>query len=102
MSAFYERCYTALKRVPKGKVTTYGALASAINSKAVRAVGTAMSKNPNAPRVPCHRVVRSNGEIGNYAGGVAKKIALLRAEGVVVKNGKVTDFANRLHRFPRR
>ena len=99
MSAFAERCYTALKRVPKGKVTTYAALASAINSKAVRAVGTAMSKNPNAPQVPCHRVVRSNGEIGNYAGGVRRKIELLQAEGLTVANGRIANFEKHLYRF---
>ncbi|MEK6871778.1 MAG: MGMT family protein [Nanoarchaeota archaeon] len=88
---FNERCYTILKQIPKGKVTTYKALAHAIGSRAYRAVGTAMKKNTDAPHVPCHRVVNSDGKVGNYSsdGGGTKKISLLKQEGIIVKNGKV-------------
>jgi len=48
-----------------------------------------MNKNPYSPKVPCHRVVKSNGELGGFAFGVEKKIEMLKKEGVVVKNGKV-------------
>ena len=79
--------------VPKGKVTTYSFLAQAINQpKAARAVGNALNKNTQAPVIPCHRVVLSDGKIGGYVGGVKKKIFLLQKEGVVVKDGKVVDF----------
>ena len=86
---FKEKCYQILKKVPKGKVTTYKSLAMALNSKAFRAVGTAMKNNLNAPNVPCHRVIKSNGEIGQYNLGVQKKIQLLKSEGIIIVNNKV-------------
>lgn len=84
-----KKVWDALHKIPQGKVTTYGALAKYLKTKAVRAVGTAVGKNPNAPQCPCHRVVRANGTIGNYSGkgGIAGKIALLIKEGVVVVQG---------------
>ena len=98
---FQQRVYDALVLIPKGRITTYGSIAKYLGSKAVRAVGTAVGKNPNAPTVPCHRVVPSTGEIGNYsaAEGVTTKIALLKEEGVVVKNGKVVDFTSLMFTF---
>jgi O-6-methylguanine DNA methyltransferase len=55
--------------------------------RACRAVGNALHKNPWAPQVPCHRVVKSDGSIGGYAGGVKQKIALLKKEGIrIIKN----------------
>ncbi|MBU1643228.1 MGMT family protein, partial [bacterium] len=61
---------------------------------AVRAVGTAVARNPDAPGVPCHRVVTADGKIGNYSGegGVGTKIRLLEEEGVLVKNGRIVAF----------
>ena len=67
---FNERCYELLKRVPEGKVTTYREIANALNSKAWRAVGSAMAKNKTLFVIPCHRVVRSDGTIGQYALGL--------------------------------
>ncbi len=89
MNSFNERCYALLRKVPKGKVTTYKALAEALGTKAYRAVGQAMNKNPYAPKVPCHRVVGSNGALTGFAYGVKKKAALLEEEGVEMKRGKV-------------
>ena len=86
---FNEKCYKVLKKVPKGKVTTYKSIAKKLKSKGYRAVGNAMNKNPYMPKVPCHRVVNSNGKIGGYAGGINKKIKLLKEEGVEIKNNKV-------------
>ena len=97
--SFAEKCYDVLRKVPKGRVTTYGAIAKALKSKAYRAVGTVMNKNPYAPEVPCHRVVNSGGEIGGFAGGVKAKIAILKGEGVFVKNGKVRDFEKIFYSF---
>ena len=57
---FSEKVYQKLKEVPKGYVTTYKELALSLNCKAYRAVGNALNKNPYAPIVPCHRVVKSN------------------------------------------
>lgn len=70
-----------------------------MKSKAYRAVGQAMNKNPYAPRVPCHRVVSSDGGIGGFAIGVDKKIAILKKEGVLVKNNRIVDFENKLYTF---
>ncbi|MFH1326916.1 MAG: MGMT family protein [archaeon] len=86
---FREKIYAKLKKIPRGKVTTYKALANSINSKAYRAIGTAMNKNPYAPKVPCHRCINSNGRVGGFASGTKKKIAILKKEGVEVINGNV-------------
>ena len=93
--------WEALKRIPKGRVTTYGDIAAYLDTGAVRAVGSAVGKNPDAPGVPCHRVVPADGSIGRYSGegGVARKIALLKAEGVPVENGKIAGFETRRYRF---
>lgn len=83
--------WKAISMIPKGQVTTYGAIASYLGTKAVRAVGSAVGMNPDAPTVPCHRVVRSTGEIGEYSGegGKETKIRLLQQEGVEIVDGKV-------------
>lgn len=98
---FQKRVWQALERIPEGKVTTYGAIADYLGSRAVRAVATAVAKNPAAPGVPCHRVVPASGRVGNYSGrgGVAGKIALLEKEGVSVKEGKIVAFEAHLFRF---
>lgn len=98
LSIFQQQLYARLRQVPRGKVTTYQDLANAIGSQAYRAVGTAMNKNPFAPDVPCHRVIKSNGEVGEYAHGSAAKIALLLAEGVEIKNHKI-DLGKFKHHF---
>ncbi len=97
--SFDEECYELLKKVPKGKVTTYKEIAKALNTRAYRAVGNAMSRNPNLIKVPCHRVVKADGSLGGYAGGTEKKILLLEEEGVEVKKGKIVDFKAILHHF---
>lgn len=90
---FEEKIYNLLKKVPKGKVTTYGYLAKATGRPlASRAVGNALNKNPYAPEVPCHRVITWNGRVGEFADGTDKKIMMLKREGVVVENGRVIEF----------
>ena len=96
---FNNRCYKLLSQIPKGKVSTYKEIAKALNTKAYRAVGNAMAKNPNPIIVPCHRVINSNGLIGGYALGINKKINLLRKEGMTIKKGKVVDFEKKIHSF---
>ena len=93
-----------MTKIPSGKVTTYGLIAKKLDTKAYRAVGNACRNNPYAPRVPCHRVVKSDGTIGGFAGKtkgktVQNKIELLRREKVLVKNGKIVDFEKVLFRF---
>jgi methylated-DNA-[protein]-cysteine S-methyltransferase len=101
---FEERVWKLMESIPKGKVTTYALIAKKLNTKAYRAVGNACRRNPYAPRVPCHRVVRSDGGIGGFGGrtsgkSVEKKIQMLRREGVEIRNGKITDFEKVLFRF---
>ena len=98
MKSFNERCYSVLKKVPKGKVTTYGGIAKALKSKAYRAVGNAMKKNPHAPGVPCHRVISSDGSIGGCASGTKKKISMLEKEGIEIEKGKI-DLKKYLYKF---
>lgn len=104
MQTFYERVWSLMKRIPRGRVTTYKELAKALNSKAYRAVGNACHNNPYAPVVPCHRVIKNTGEVGGFSGktsgkNVRKKIALLKKEGVQVQNGKIVGFEKVLFKF---
>jgi methylated-DNA-[protein]-cysteine S-methyltransferase len=98
-SSFNKKCYELLKRIPEGKVTTYKEMANALNTKAWRAVGNAMAKNKNLFVIPCHRVVRSDGSIGDYALGPDKKSTLLEEEGVMILNGKVKDLDKYMYKF---
>ncbi|PIT85684.1 cysteine methyltransferase [Candidatus Micrarchaeota archaeon CG10_big_fil_rev_8_21_14_0_10_59_7] len=78
-----------MQEIPRGRVSTYSAIAKAIGKpKAARAVGNALNRN-HSSRVPCHRVVRSDGRAGGFARGTREKIRMLRREGVRVVNGKV-------------
>ena len=71
----------ALLKIPMGGLTTYGDIASGINHpKAFRAVGTAVGENPVALLIPCHRVIRSTGELGNYHWGDVRKTAIIGRE----------------------
>lgn len=99
-SPFQERVWKLLSEIPAGKTTTYGEIAKALGKRgAARAVGNACNANPFAPKVPCHRVVASDGKIGGYAHGLKKKIGLLKKEGIRVKNGKIADFDGVFWRF---
>ena len=92
---FQKLVWKALDKIPKEKVTTYGEIAKHLGKpRAFRAVGTAVGKNPNAPAVPCHRVVPASGKIGNYSGknGIKGKIKLLKKEGIEIEKGKVRNF----------
>ena len=86
------RIYEAVKQIPRGKVATYGQVASmAGNPKMSRAVGNALHKNPDPENIPCYRVVNAKGELsGAFAfGGADVQANLLRADGIEVKNNKV-------------
>jgi methylated-DNA-[protein]-cysteine S-methyltransferase len=81
--AFHQLALRELARIPFGQVTTYGALAAKIGRpRAARAVGGAMNRNPIPIVLPCHRVVGSTGSLVGYGGGLERKEALLRLEGV--------------------
>jgi len=101
---FEEKVWKLMERIPKGRVTTYGQIAKKLDTKAYRAVGNACRKNPYAPGVPCHRVVRSDGSVGGFGGkisgkNVKEKIQRLREENVEVKNGKIANFKEVLFNF---
>jgi methylated-DNA-[protein]-cysteine S-methyltransferase len=83
--SFTEKVYDVVAKIPKGSVMTYKEVARRAGSpNAYRAVGNIMNKNPDTKRVPCHRVVRSDGDPGGYARGRAAKIKILRSEGVII------------------
>jgi methylated-DNA-[protein]-cysteine S-methyltransferase len=82
---FQKKVWDELTRIPKGSVITYQELARRIGKpSAYRAVANAVGKNPLAPTIPCHRVIRSDGTLGGYSakGGLEQKKKLLRKEGV--------------------
>lgn len=99
MQTTAQKVYTLLNQIPEGKVTTYKAIAIKIGTKGYRAIGQIVGANPNAPQVPCHRVVRSDGGLGGYAFGIEKKIAILALENVHVTNGKITNFEQKFYKF---
>tara|TARA_B100000963_G_scaffold301113_1_gene273695 strand:+ start:368 stop:637 length:270 start_codon:yes stop_codon:yes gene_type:complete len=84
---FQIKVWKYLRSIPKGKIITYKQLAKAIKMpRATRAVANACAKNPYAPKIPCHRVIRSDGSLGGYSGpgGIKQKIKLLRSEKVKI------------------
>ncbi len=95
---FNEKVWQLTKKIPKGKVTTYKIIAEKLKTKAYRAVGNALNKNPYKA-VPCHRVVNSSGFVGGFARGVKAKIKLLRKEGLKIENRVIVNFKKKLHNF---
>jgi methylated-DNA-[protein]-cysteine S-methyltransferase len=86
-------------RIPRGRVSTYGAVAKHIGvPRGARAVGNALARNPFPIVIPCHRAIRADGSLGGYRGGLVMKRALLELEGVrVTAEGQVADV---LYEFP--
>ena len=84
---FQLKVWNYLKKIPRGSLKTYKQVAIAINKpKSARAVANACARNPYAPNIPCHRVIRSDGGFGGYSGrcGIKKKVSLLRSEKVQI------------------
>ena len=82
---FQVKVWAFLKKIPRGSVKTYSQVAKGIGKPlAVRAVANAIGKNPFAPKIPCHRVIRSAGSLGGYSGkgGIETKKLLLKREGI--------------------
>ena len=83
VTEFERKVYLAVSKIPKGEVRSYKWVAKAVGKpKAARAVGNALNKNPYAPMVPCHRVIKSDGSMGGFSKGVGLKKRLLRREGI--------------------
>lgn len=88
--------YSALMRIPCGKVATYGDIARMVGRPgASRAIGRILNKNPDPVSVPCHRVVRADGSIGGYAFGKSRKKELLESEGLDFDGDNVVGFEAR-------
>jgi methylated-DNA-[protein]-cysteine S-methyltransferase len=100
MTKFEHKVLKLVAQIPKGKVTTYQIIAEKLGSKKLtRAVGNALPKNPSLIEIPCHRVVKSNGELGFYVLGLAKKKSLLQDEGIKIKGKQILDFPDYLYYF---
>ena len=100
MTNFSKKVMKLTKQIPKGKITTYKQLAAAAgNPKASRAAGSALNKNAQPLIIPCHRVIKSTGDVGGYSGGKEKKAALLKKEGIPIKEGKIINLKHYLHNF---
>lgn len=97
-TTFVEKVWRLTKKIPKGRVLTYKALAKKLSCKAYRAVGNALNKN-KSKKVPCHRVVKSSGEVGGFAKGKKKKIAMLKKEGIKISKNKIVEFKKVLFKF---
>jgi O-6-methylguanine DNA methyltransferase len=101
MSDFTSRVLAAVRRIPAGRVATYGDVAAAAGRpRAARAVGNIM-RGCNRPDVPCHRVVAAAGKLGGYGGNLEMKRALLRAEGLQVSGSAIREFRSRRFSFRR-
>ncbi|MFH1751319.1 MAG: MGMT family protein [archaeon] len=100
MTLFQEKVWSACKLIPKGRISTYALIAKKTGNKnSSRAVGNALNKNPFAPVVPCHRVVKSDSSLGGFASSSKNKKLLLEREGIKVKSFKVVDFEKVLFKF---
>ena len=89
LTKFQKRVYQVVKKIPRGQVLTYKEVAVKLgNRKLARAVGHALNKNCDA-KIPCHRVIRSDGKIGGFRRGSFAKIKILRREGVKIKGNKI-------------
>ncbi len=97
-TSFSERVLRIVSKIPKGKLATYRQIAEALGKpKAARAVGNALNSNPHLMKIPCHRIVRSDGFVGGYALGAKRKIALLRRERIERKNGRIANLKRYLY-----
>tara|TARA_A100001015_G_C14584705_1_gene554258 strand:- start:160 stop:435 length:276 start_codon:yes stop_codon:yes gene_type:complete len=84
---FQVKVWSYLRKIPRGRLKTYSQVAKAIGKPfAIRAVANAIGKNPYAPKIPCHRVIRSDGSLGGYSGkgGLKTKKFLLKKEGITI------------------
>lgn len=92
ITKFQRKVYNLVRKIPKGKVTTYKILAKKLKTSA-RAVGQALKRNPWPKEIPCYKVIKNNGEIGGYSLGVEKKIRLLKREGIKIKKNKIQEIS---------
>jgi len=91
------KVYELVKRIPKGKVSTYKKLSCASGIHP-RAVGVILNRNSDLKNIRCYRIVKNDGSLGGYSLGLKKKIKLLKKDGIEIKNGKI-DLKKYLHKF---
>ena len=93
MKSLQEKVLRLVSQISRGKVSTYKEIAKKAGSpRAWRAVGNILNKSASwRTKIPCHRVIKSDGKIGGYRYGIKKKITLLKKEGIIIKNGKITS-----------
>jgi len=96
---FSKKVLELTKKIPNGKLTTYKIIAKKLKTKAYRAVGNALNKNTQPIIIPCHRVVKTTGEIGGYSKGIKNKIKLLEKEGIKIRDNKIENFEKVLFSF---
>ncbi|MBP7822787.1 MGMT family protein [Candidatus Gracilibacteria bacterium] len=99
VTLFQQKVYDALLLIPRGKVSTYKLLGNFIGCKSSQAIGQALTRNPHAPKVPCHRVIKTDGTIGGYAFGVSEKQRILAGEGVYFDTKNKLIDPNNLYSF---
>jgi len=104
MNQFSKKVYQLTKKIPKGRIATYKLIAQALSSKAYQAVGQALKTNPHPPQVPCHRVVKTNGNLGGFKGSLKAKNTLIKKqllekEGIKFKQNKILNFDKLLFKF---
>ena len=90
-TSFEKDVILEVAKIPCGSVRTYKEIAKLLNSHAYRAVGTAIGKNPFPILIPCHRVIRSDGKIGDFRGGTPMKVEILKNEGIKIQDLKLLD-----------
>jgi len=89
MTFFQKKVYQVIRKIPEGKTLTYREVAKKAGfPRAWRAVGNVLNKNRDL-KIPCHRVIRSNGKIGGYRNGIKKKIELLKKEKIIIRKERV-------------
>ena len=102
---FEQRVYAAVEKIPAGKVVTYASLARALGCGSAQAVGQALKRNPFAPEVPCHRVIKADLSLGGYVGAtkgpkLIQKRKLLQQEGVEFdEGGRLLDKRRLYHKL---
>ncbi len=97
---FEKKVLNLVAYIPKGKVTTYKELARAGGCyQGAQAIGNVLHKNPYLYRIPCHRVVKSDGQIGGFSQGQDEKIRLLKNEGVEIKGQMIVKFSKIFYIF---
>tara|TARA_Y100000310_G_C20630824_1_gene788577 strand:- start:98 stop:400 length:303 start_codon:yes stop_codon:yes gene_type:complete len=99
MSKFQYNVLKLTSEIPKGSITTYKILAEKLGTKAYRAVGTVLKNNKHPIIIPCHRVVKSSGELGEFSSKIYKKEDLLKEEGIEIKDNRIINFKEKVYNF---